>query len=968
MIALVYLGVMVWFGDAVARRWFVFASWPHRLASAFLVGLLLSTWLSYLIGLIAAGTSDPMAISAMGSIWLMVLAAIWLRRRAPSAAIAGRGLLRHDAREWIGVLLLFVVVGWMMTATYSLADGQLRIAGDIWSDFGPTTAIAQSFALGHNFPTEYPHFAGEPIRYHFLYYFQVGNLTYLGLDPASANNILSVPSVVAMLLVLVALGERLFASRLVGWIGAVLFFCFGALSVVPYLGSFPSLQAALAALPALDHFLSSGFPYRGEEWGIWSQDVFLNQRHLASAIGILLLIVLFVLNRLHATAGSPDDGASGPRGIGAGAILTAIRRWRDGVIHVARQPSVSVRTWLADPWLPGYVLCGLLAGLLPLYNSAIFFAAGAVLGIFFVVFPNRTRMLLVAIVAAVPAIPQVIFLRPETVPGGPVYPAIYLGYIVDNPTVERVATYLAFIFGPKLVLSTIALVAGTWEQRRVFLAFLSLVVVAFVIQLSAEVFANHKFIQTWLIVANLFAAYGIVRLWNVRHDLRWPGRLVAVGLTGVIVVGGVVDFIPIKNERLYTVGWTGDPLYDWVSTQTSPKAVFLTDLVVVHEILIAGRKVYLGWPYYAWSAGYDMPTREASYRAIFAERSPRELVARLQAAGIDYVAIDDGLRDRGEAPKVNQEVFRAHLDAVFTDPENRYAHLTIYRVPTDPGAAARLPEASPIDMYTGGAGSRPGQFNGPRGLARDPSSGDLWIADAGNGRIERYSSSGDRIGSLGGDTAPVAIPGATGVAADRAGRVFVAAGDRLLAYDASGRLLSEWSAAAGAAFSGLIDVAVDDSGRIFALDAGNGRVVSIAPDGTATAWGSVGRGEGQLQAPTGIAVGDDTIAVADEGNARIDLFDTTGNLVDQLDVPEWDGTHSGVADVALTAAGEVFATVPRSNSYVMFRADGSEGGPATPVDPDALDGPAALALQPGGALFVSNLGSNRITLLTNPRL
>lgn len=418
MIALLFLGVMVWFGDAVARRWFEFTSWPHRLASAFLVGLLLSTWLSYLIGLLAAGTSDPMAISAMSSVWLMILATIWLRRRAPSAAIASRGLLRHDALEWVGVLILFVVVGWMMTATYNLADGQLRIAGDIWSDFGPTTAIAQSFALGHNFPTEYPHFAGEPIRYHFLYYFQVGNLTYLGLDPASANNILSVPSVVAMLLVLVALGERLFASRLVGWIGAVLFFCFGALSVVPYLGSFPSLPAALAALPNLDHFLSSGFPYRGEEWGIWSQDVFINQRHLASAIGILLLLVLFILNRLQAPVASPDEEASRRRRGPGQTILTATRRWRDGVVHVAKQPAASTRTWLADAWLPGYALCGLLAGLLPLYNSAIFFAAGAVLGVFFVVFPNRMRMLVLAIAAAVPAIPQFSSFDPTRCPAG----------------------------------------------------------------------------------------------------------------------------------------------------------------------------------------------------------------------------------------------------------------------------------------------------------------------------------------------------------------------------------------------------------------------------------------------------------------------------------------------------------------------------------------------------------------------
>ena len=350
-------------------------------------------------------------------------------------------------------LLIAVVVGWMMTATYSMADGQLRIAGDLWSDFGPTSAISQSFALGHNFPTEYPHFAGEPIRYHFLYYFQVGNLTYLGLDPATANNVLSIASVVAMLLVVAALGERLFRSRWVGWLGVGLFFFHGALSFIPYLGSFPSLGDAIASLPSLDHFLSSGFPYRGEEWGVWTQDVFLNQRHLAPAIGIVLIVVLFLLDRLPRAATEPVEGDGGAYRGRATAMAAALTERRRRLSEALARPSAPIRALVHDPWLPGYALCGLLAGLLPLYNGAMFIAAAAVLGVMFVVFPNRSRMIVLAIAAAIPALPQVLFLRPGTMAGQQTYPSFYWGYTVDDPTPIRVATYLAFIFGPKLILS-----------------------------------------------------------------------------------------------------------------------------------------------------------------------------------------------------------------------------------------------------------------------------------------------------------------------------------------------------------------------------------------------------------------------------------------------------------------------------------------------------------------------------------
>ncbi len=645
------------------------------------------------------------------------------------------------------------------------------------------------------------------------------------------------------------------------------------------------------------------------------------------------------------------------------------RRWETGVARppcAFSQPAATARRWVTDPWLPGYLLCGLLAGLLPLYNGAMFIASAVLLGVLFVVFPNRSRMLALAVTAGVVALPQLLFLRPGTMAGQQTYPSFFWGYVVDDPTLIRVATYVAFIFGPKIVLSGVALLVGTWEQRRVFLAYVAVAAVAFLAQFSVEVLANHKFIQVWLIAANLFVAYGIVRLWRARALIRPATRLVAVALTAVIVVGGAIDLVPIKNERMYSVGLDGDPLFDWVRAETSPKAVFLTDLYVVHEILIAGRKVYLGWPYYAWSAGYDTTAREAWYRDLFALRSPRDLVARLQAAKIDYVAIDDGLRDRGEAPRVNEDLYQAHFETVFTDPDNRYGHLTIYRVPVDPGAAAGLPDAASEDMYQGGKGSAPGQFDGPRGLARD-ALGNLLIADSGNDRIERYSSDGDRIGSFvvrGSAAEAPARP--TGVALDPGGRIYVAAGNRLFAFDPTGAPLQEWRDAAGVPFARLVDVAVDRDGRVFALDSGHGRVIEIQPDGTVSTWAGPGSGDGQLKDPTGLAVGSSSVVVADTGNARLVEFDRDGTFLRTIPVDDWQGATDASADVAINDAGEVWASVPGGNSIIKFRADGSEAGVLAPSGDDQLDGPSGLALQPGGALFVSNLGSDRVTLLTQP--
>src|SRR5262245_65243509 len=123
----------------------------------------------------------------------------------------------------------------MMFSSFGMEAGRLQIANHQWSDFGPNVAIMQSFALGRNFPTEYPHFSGDRIRYHFLFYFQAGNLEYLGLNPAWSNNLLSVFSLVAMLVLVMSLGDLLFRSRAVGRIGAALFFFHGSLHYISYI-------------------------------------------------------------------------------------------------------------------------------------------------------------------------------------------------------------------------------------------------------------------------------------------------------------------------------------------------------------------------------------------------------------------------------------------------------------------------------------------------------------------------------------------------------------------------------------------------------------------------------------------------------------------------------------------------------------------------------------------------------------
>src|SRR5947208_1207001 len=310
MLALIYLGLAFAVGDFLCRRFYRFASVAHRYAAAILSGLLISSWFTYLAGLLFARARQPLLWGNL----LFGIAAIavlsWNRwkhkviKRAqdasPNPFVPGKYLPRptgSSVADWLLIAGYVVLVSWMMFASFNSSDGILRIANQEYSDFGPNTAIMQSFAVGHNFPTEYPHFSGDRIRYHFLFYFQAGNLEFLGLGPVWSLNLLSIIMLVAMLILAMTLGEVVFNSRAVGRLGSLLCFFFGSLSYVPFLRGQGSVRAAIQAIRQRGDFLPSIFPYRGETWGTWSQVTYLNQRHFASAIGILLLVLTVLVIR-----------------------------------------------------------------------------------------------------------------------------------------------------------------------------------------------------------------------------------------------------------------------------------------------------------------------------------------------------------------------------------------------------------------------------------------------------------------------------------------------------------------------------------------------------------------------------------------------------------------------------------------------------------------------------------------------
>ena len=250
MLAIVYLIAATYFGDCICRRFFRFTSLQHRLATSFLIGVLLSTWIVFLAAVAFHRLTHP--LFAGNLVFLTVLAAtVLLTWRYPPKVTENHQVSRppgslHWDLIWLGAFLVFAC--WLMFATLSLKDGQFQIAFKAWTDFGANVSLTQSFALGRNFPPEHPFFPGEFIRYHFLFWFQTANLEFLGLNPVWSINLLSILSLLALLVQIMTLGEVMFSSRALGRISALLFFFSTSLSYLPFLRAQSGFRGAVNSI------------------------------------------------------------------------------------------------------------------------------------------------------------------------------------------------------------------------------------------------------------------------------------------------------------------------------------------------------------------------------------------------------------------------------------------------------------------------------------------------------------------------------------------------------------------------------------------------------------------------------------------------------------------------------------------------------------------------------------------------
>lgn len=506
------------------------------------------------------------------------------------------------------LLFLFLLFSfWLMVHTFSYEGEKhaMLVSQKVWSDFGQHIPLIRSFSLGNNFPfgaqgkpVQFPLFPGEPIHYHFLFYLLVGLLERAGIRIDWALNIPSIAGFFLLLTGIFALAKKLFRDARVA-ILSVLFFLFnGSLSFLYFFQKHPLSLHTITDILTVNNFSAFAPWDKTDITAFWNLNIYTNQRHLALAFGIAI-IFLFVL------------------------------------LHMEKKP------WKKQ--LPIAVFFGILFGIFPFFHQpTLLIIAGCQL-VYFFLFPKlRISLFLSAALTLSLIIPQLLFITKGTKEL-----AWYPGYLIhESPTPIHFLRFWFLNLGLHTIFIPLGWLLSSQKIRRFFIPVFVIFIFANLFKFSVEVAASHKFFNFALILGNMLSAFALV--WGFDRIRRRHDVLKFTGLTGltllliVLVLSGIIDFFVIFNDPLGVIAdIPTNKTAAWIAANTPRDAVFLNSSFLYHPASVAGRSIFLGWPYFAWSEGYDTLSRLKIMQDMYKATDSGTLCPLLNNNHVRYVSFQD---------------------------------------------------------------------------------------------------------------------------------------------------------------------------------------------------------------------------------------------------------------------------------------------------------------------------------------
>lgn len=610
------------------------------------IGILLLTWMVYAVSWlvsVCAGSENPLFYGNLAGALTGAAAVLYLGagRRKRAADTYGLTQMITDRRafkkELIYFGILFACVTYMMFYVFYIHGGRIYSGFTVYGDYAPHTAMMRSFSRGNNFPTQYPHFGGEDVKYHFMFQFLCGNLEYLGLPLDWAYNVPSILSLMGFLMLLYLLAVRITGKTSCGVLTGILFFFRSGTAFFAYVLEHIKSGDLLEALAENTSFI--GYTLN-ENWGLWNFNVYLNQRHLAFGLLVISAAVWIYMDWLEAGLAHEERGLVWLKG-----RLFSRTAWKSRNLETA-------------------LLLGMFLGLLAFWNGAALIG-GLLILMGFGIFSDGKLDYAVTAAAAVffSLLQSRIFIR-----GQAMSPKLQFGFLAEEKTLWGVIVYLFLMSGVFFLGLGVLAIFCDRKGRVILFSFLFPAIFAFTVSLTPDINVNHKYIMISYAFLAIYWADALCRMF--RRGIG--GKSTAVILSLCLTVTGIYDFAIIlrgngPGRRVSVKAESG--VTDWLSENLGKNDLLLTPQYSMNEVTMSGVMMYCGWPYYAWSAGYDTNYRAAQAVTIYTTADREELKETVEKERITYILFEEGMEF--EQRECREDVIRSVYPEVFESEDRR---------------------------------------------------------------------------------------------------------------------------------------------------------------------------------------------------------------------------------------------------------------------------------------------------------
>lgn len=626
------------------------------------VGLIPMTWATYLCAYlikVKGGVSYPLGLAnavvmpIFAAISALLLFFLFFRKRLQETPVAVTRKITVAEGVFLALVLLLIVQ--MMFQTLFVSDGQLYVGLSVFSDFAPHLGMIRSFSYGNNFPTAYSHFAGEDIRYHFLFQFLVGNLEYLGMRIDYAFNLPSIFGLFSTCVLLYALAVRLSGKRVVGGLTTVFFLFRSSPSFFRYLATLPKGEV-WKSLKEQFEFISFT---QNEGWGFWNLNVYCNQRHLALALAAMLLAIHFFMPYVFEMAEK---------------LKNTEKPWYRYV-----KTMFFTKTAFGVKHPVAALFFGILLGGLAFFNGSVLIAACSMLFFMAAVSDHRLDYLITAGIALILSLLE----SKLFVYGDVVSPKYYFGFLAENKTFFGAVDYMVQLWGILIFFVLGYAILGRGVKRYLTLVFAIPLVLAFTLSLTVDIGVNHKFV----IMAEMMLSYFPAEIIGTMLERRCPWlrrrivmrRVAAAALIVMMTITGVFEWVIVerRNQKECNLQFNmNDPVMMWVKENANSDDIFLSSWYHLNRVVLGGGMLFYGWPYYAWSAGYDTQERELAVSRMYNARTSTRLAELVEENNIRFIIVDRDTREN-TSYTVREDVISATYEAVYTEGDGDWK-FTIY--------------------------------------------------------------------------------------------------------------------------------------------------------------------------------------------------------------------------------------------------------------------------------------------------